>query len=127
MCLYPQVSQHLLPLLQPAGNPPFHFPQLRQNLPGRRILNRLVRGLLVLVDGQIVAVGRDFLLGHEKGPVRACACLFGLQIGEAPQNVGNVVFRHRRSFVVQAEAVGLHVVEPDLVRAAVAGGKALSW
>ena len=40
---------------------------------------------------------------------------------EAGNDVGDIVLLGLAALVVQGEAVGLHVIEPDLVRAAVAG------
>ena len=84
-----------------------------------RIFHRGIFHLLVLVDGKVVAVGDDFFLGHKEGLFRAGAVLF--QIGKAGEDVGNVVLLHGRALVVQRKAVGLHVVEPDIIRAACRG------
>ena len=77
--------------------------------------------LLVFVDGEVVVVGADFIDGDEEALVLAGTVLFGIQILPALYDVGDVVLSDRSSLVIQGETIGLHVIEPDLVRAASTG------
>ena len=77
--------------------------------------------LLVFVDGEVVVVGGDFGFGDEEGLGGAGAGSFGGEVLEAGEDVGDVGGREGGASVVEGEAVGLHVVEPDVVGAAVVG------
>ncbi len=96
---------------------------------------------LVAVEAQIVAIGGDVRLRHAEALRGARAfALRLLPLLPARQHVGQVVpgvflpgerlgrdgaelilGQERLAFVVQAPAVGVHVVEPDVVRAAGVG------
>ena len=77
------------------------------------VLDFLVHDFLVAVDGEIVLVFGDLGLGDEEG-------LLGAGTAASESGFANVGECHQgRSFllgpfVVEGEAVGLHVVEPDL-------------
>ena len=87
----------------------------------RGVLHRHILHLLVLVDGQIIAVGGDLRLGHQERLLGAGAVLFLRQIMEPLDNIGDVILLGFGALVIQREAVGLHVIEPDVVGAAMAG------
>ena len=63
----------------------------------------------------------NLALLDQEGLGRAGAVGFGGEVMEPGHDVGDVVLLHRGALVVQGEAIGPHVVEPDLVRAAVTG------
>ena len=99
----------------------FKLVKLRQDVRRGRVLDGLVFGLLVFVDGQVVVVGGDLALLDQEGLGRAGAFRFGGKVFEPGHDVRDVVLGDRGALVVQGETVGLHVVKPDVVRAAVAG------
>lgn len=113
--------QHSFQFIHRRANFLLQLPQLCHDLTGGRILHRLVLCLLILVDAQVIAIVHDFLPGYQEALLCPLAVGFGVQMAEAGNDIGDVVISHGASLVVQGEAVGLHVVEPHLVRAAVAG------
>lgn len=92
--------------------------QFGHELLRRGIFHRRIFHLLVFVEGKVIAVGDDLFLLHKERPFRAGAVLLLFQSGKTGDDVGDVVLRHGRALVVQRKAVGLHVVEPDVARAA---------
>lgn len=114
-------SQHPLQFRQSAGDVGLQSAQIGHDFGGGRIGHRDVVHLLVFVDGEVVALGDDFRFGHEEALLGAPAVGLPLGVVEAGDEVGDVVLRHRVALVVQREAVGLHVVEPDVIGAAGAG------
>ena len=87
----------------------------------RRILNSHILGLFVLVDREVVSIVYEFLLRYEKALLGALACCFLLQVAESLNDIGNIVIRNLGTLVVEAEAVGLHVIKPYFVGTASAG------
>ena len=82
-------------------------------------MHGFVDHFFVAIDREVVAVAGDVGLWHEEALFGALAVGFGGAVAPAAQDVGNIVFvRLGRAFVVQGKAVGLHVVKPDLIRAA---------
>ena len=111
----------LFQFLKPCRDLLFQPVQVRHDFAGGGIGHRRIGHLFVLVDGQVVAVVRNLLPGHKETLLGAVAAGFLLQVVEAVDDVGDVVVGHLGALVVQAEAVGLHVVEPHVFRAARAG------
>ena len=114
-------SHHPLQFLQPGGDLLLQGVQFRQDVRRGRVLDGLVFGLLVFVDRQEVVVLGDLALPDQEGSGRAGAIGFGGEGAEAGDDVRDVVLGDGGALVVQGEAVSLHIIEPDLVRAAVAG------
>lgn len=77
--------------------------------------------MFVFVDRQVIAVVDDFLLRDEEALVGAGAGFFGFEVMETFDYIRNVVVGGFGAFVVEGEAVGAHVVEPDLVGSSGAG------
>ncbi len=71
--------------------------------------------MFVFVDGQVIAVVDYFLFRNKEALVGAGAGFFGFEVVEPCDDVGDVVVGGFGAFVVEGEAVGFHVVEPDLV------------
>lgn len=117
---------------------PSPAPQLREDLFRRRVRDLLVDHLLVAVDGEVVALGDDVRLRKGEAPGRAGTLRFLAGApGPASEDVGEVVLRvagggerlrgngvellvgeERGPLVVERPAVGVAVVEPDVVGAA---------
>ena len=89
---------------------------------------------VVLVEGEIVVVRREFVLGNEEAirlavvrrdgdiaPYRLASRTIRYHFVVALDDVGDVVLLHRLALLVKGIAVLLHVVEPDIVRTAVVG------
>ena len=75
----------------------------------------------IFFDRRIVPVFHNLLPRHQEGLLRPRPALLRRQIMEPGHDVRNVAVRRRGALVVQAEPVGVHIVKPHLVRAAVAG------
>ena len=129
--------QHSLQLGEACGDSLFQFVQVGKDLGGGGVLHGYILGFLILVDGQVIAVFYDLFLGDEEGfggagvfcfVVRLEIATASVRTGfamtinrvEAGDDVGDIVILDLRALIVQGESVGGHIVEPDLVRAAVA-------
>ncbi len=99
----------------------FQAPQVFQDVFGGRVFYGDVFDFFVLIDGQVVVVIYDVLFRHEEALVGPFPVCFFVQVVEPVDQVGDVVFFDRISFIIQGEAVGFHVVEPHLVGAASTG------
>lgn len=75
----------------------------------------------ILVDGQIIVVARNLVFRYKEALFGALTGGFSLPVMKASDNIGNVVFRGWTALVVQREAVGLHIIEPNVIGATVAG------
>ena len=104
------------------------------------MLDLVVYDLLVPVDAEVVAGGGDISLGHAEGRLGASTVQFrSVALPPASESVGEVVLgsllvaerpggktefagiKQRGALVVKAIAVGLKVIEPDVVGAAGVG------
>ena len=99
----------------------FQLPQVCQDVFGGRVFYGDVFYFLVLIDGQVIVVVYNVLFRHEEALVGPFPVGFFVQVVEAVNQVGNIVFFDGISFIIQGEAVGFHVVEPHVVSAASAG------
>ena len=72
---------------------------------------------LVLVDGEVVTLFANLLHGDKEGLLLAGALGLALKVVETGNEVGDVVLAYLVALLVEGVAVGLHVVEPDVVGA----------
>ena len=133
--------QHRLQRLHPRHDFFLQLRQIGENFLGGPVFYRFVQHFLVAVEGEVVSLDSDFGLGHAKalGAARAFPFAAG-SLYPALQHIRQVVsgvfvdaqgglwgraefgfVQQGLAFVVQAPAVGLHVVEPDLIGAAGVG------
>ena len=105
---------HLLQFLDALGDVVLELAEVSQDFLRRIVFDFLVFDFLVAVDGEIVLVFGDLGLGDEEGLLGAGTVGLGVAVLPALQNVGEVGGFLLGPFVVEGEAVGLHVVEPDL-------------
>ena len=77
--------------------------------------------MLVFVDGEIIIILNDLLCRHEEGLVGTGPAFLTGPIAEAADDIRDIVLADRAALVIQGEAVGFHIIEPDLVSAAVIG------
>ena len=89
----------------------------------RQIVGDLgVDGLLVAVQREIVVLAPDFLHGHEEVLGGALAWRGGIALFPLGDKIGKVVFIGLLdTLVVEGAAVGLHIVEPDMIGASALG------
>ena len=77
---------------------------------------------LVAVEREVVVVGDDVGLGHEETLIGAGSGFLLGEVFPALEDIGEVgLVGLRGALVVEREAIGLHVVEPDVVGAAGVG------
>ena len=89
---------------------------------GGAVLDLVVDDLLVAVEREVVALGDDVGLGDEERLLGAGPVALGRRARcPAGEHVGQVVGLDRVALVVEGEAVGADVVEPDVVGAAGVG------
>lgn len=107
-------SEHRLQFFQVLGDFSLHLLQPLEDRLRWVGLNLRVDDLLVAVDGEVVTVVGDLLLRNEERLRRAIRVLLRIPPRPAIANIRQVVLFDRITFVVQAEAVGLDIVEPDI-------------
>lgn len=110
--------QHRFQLVHILLNLFLEGPQIREDVLGRRVFDGGVFDLFVFVEAEVVVVVGDFLFRHEEGLLGAFPPGFSPQVVEALDDVGEVVLIYGAALVVEAKPVRLHVVEPDILRAA---------
>ena len=89
---------------------------------GGIVVDGFVFDFFVAVQGEVVVVFYEVGFWDEETLVAAFAFLFSFEVLPPFKEVGEVrFFGLRAAFVVEGEAIGLHVVEPDVVGAAGVG------
>jgi len=134
-------SQHPLQLLDPLQDLLLDRPQFRQDFHRWAVLHLFVYQFLVAIEAEVVTLLSDLRLGHAEVLGGAFPLALGiLALAPAGQAVGQVVLvvislgqgllrggaellqrQQRVALVVEAPAVGGHVVEPHLIGTATAG------
>lgn len=98
---------------------PVQIIKIGEDFLSRWIFNTFVLCFRVLVEAEIVIVFHDLTLRHQKALISTGALFFRVEVSLSLENVGNVVvLLVRVTLVVERVSVTLHVVEPNLVRAA---------
>lgn len=98
---------------------PVQIIKIGEDFLSRWIFNTFVLCFRVLVEAEIVIVFHNFALRHQKALISTGALFFRVEVSPSLENVGNVVvLLVRIALVVERVSVALHVVEPNLVRAA---------
>ena len=90
---------------------------------------------LVLVDGEVIAVVDDFLFRDHEGLVCSLSVQFFVSVVESFNDVWDIIFFDLCAFVIKAVSICFHVIEPDVVGAAMvclgedqdSGGDAGIW
>ena len=109
--------QHRLQVSEALGDLVFQFFDVGDDLRGRCSTSSWTISF-VAVQRQVVALGDDVGLQHAEGRLGARPVpLGGGPVAPAGQHIGQVVGLDGVALVVEGVAVGLYVVEPDLVGA----------